>query len=126
MTARRLAMTVIAAGGLAAVLVVASRAWPTPAGAEAEIGLVVPTAVATRGTLDRIVHLRGELRATRHATLAAPSVGGMLRILDMLETGAVVRAGDMVVEFDPAEQLYALEQARSKCSRPSRRSSSVR
>lgn len=114
MTARRLAVTVIAAGGLAAVLVAASRAWPTPAGAEAEVRLVVPTAVATRDTLERVVHLTGELRATRQASLAAPSVGGMLRILDLLETGAVVSAGDMVVEFDPAEQLYALEQARSE------------
>ena len=47
-------------------------------------------------------------------TLVAPPVGGMLRIVQMLTTGMPVKAGEVVVEFDPADQQYALEQAKSE------------
>jgi HlyD family secretion protein len=47
-------------------------------------------------------------------TLVAPAVGGMLRVVRLGSTGAAVRSGDIVVEFDPADQQFALEQARSE------------
>ena len=75
---------------------------------------LVPVAVAVRDALDMTVRLEGELRAVRQVNLIAPSVGGLLRILDLCENGATVAAGDVLVRFDPAEQLYALEQARSE------------
>ena len=46
--------------------------------------------------------------------LIAPSVGGTLRILKLLDTGMSVKADDVIAELDPTEQLYALEQARSE------------
>jgi HlyD family secretion protein len=77
-------------------------------------GATVPTARVVQGPLKLTVHASGELRAGRTITLVTPPVGGMLRIVDMLPTGAMVQAGDVVMEFDPADQIYALEQAKSE------------
>ena len=38
----------------------------------------------------------------------------MLRIVTLVQTGTTVKAGEPVVEFDPADQQYALEQAKSE------------
>jgi multidrug efflux pump subunit AcrA (membrane-fusion protein) len=74
----------------------------------------IPTAAVSRRPLELNVHATGELRAGRTVTLITPPVGGMLRIVSMVPTGGTVKAGDVVVEFDPAEQQYALEQARTE------------
>ena len=97
-----LALVVVAAG--AAMAVVTPR---LPAGAGG-----LPTARVVKGNLDLNVHATGELRAGRTMTLITPPVGGMLRIVSMVPTGIAVEAGDVVMEFDPADQQYALEQAR--------------
>lgn len=73
-----------------------------------------PSARVTKGPLKLTVHATGELRAGRTMTLVAPAVGGMLRIVRMVPTGVPVKAGDLVMEFDPADQVYALEQAKSE------------
>lgn len=73
-----------------------------------------PTARVTKGALKLTVHATGELRAGRTTTLVTPAVGGMLRIVRMTPTGVSVKAGDVVMEFDPADQQYQLEQAKSE------------
>jgi HlyD family secretion protein len=77
-------------------------------------GATVPTARVVKGPLKLTVHASGELRAGRTLTLVTPPVGGMLRIVHMLPTGTMVKAGDVVMEFDPADQQYALEQAKAE------------
>jgi HlyD family secretion protein len=74
----------------------------------------VPTSAVTRGPLKLTVHAVGELRAGRTVTLVTPPVGGLLRIVTLVQTGVTVKAGEPVVEFDPADQQYALEQANSE------------
>lgn len=74
----------------------------------------VPTARVTKGPLKLTVHAVGDLRAGRTVTIVAPPVGGMLRIVSLVQTGMTVKAGAPVVEFDPADQQYALEQAKSE------------
>jgi HlyD family secretion protein len=74
----------------------------------------VPTTRATKGPLKLTVHGIGDLRAGRTVTLVTPPVGGMLRIVTLVPTGTPVKSGDPVVEFDPADQQYALEQAKSE------------
>jgi multidrug efflux pump subunit AcrA (membrane-fusion protein) len=74
----------------------------------------IPTARVTRGALKLNIHATGELRAGRTTTLITPAVGGMLRIVEMIATGVAVKAGDVVMEFDPSDQQYALEQARTE------------
>jgi multidrug resistance efflux pump len=93
---------VIAAGAAVAVL-----AWPEDRDA-------VPTSRVVRGNLKLDVHATGELRAARSQTLTAPPVGGMLQLVTLADTGTSVRAGDVVMEFDPADQQYQLEQSRSE------------
>jgi multidrug resistance efflux pump len=90
------------------------RAWRPAAALTASTGPVIPTARVVRAPLDRSISTIGDLRAGRSTLLIAPSVGGSLRILHMLSTGAPVKAGELVVELDPAEQLFQLEQAQSE------------
>jgi len=55
------------------------------------------------------------LRASHAVALTAPPVaGGALQITRLLHTGTPVKKGDIVFEFDPAEQRYKLEQSRSE------------
>jgi HlyD family secretion protein len=70
-----------------------------------------------RGNVDSRIYVRGELRATRNAVLLAPPIGGRLQIVRLARTGARVQAGDVVVQFNPAEQEHTLEQNRSELQR---------
>jgi multidrug resistance efflux pump len=81
--------------------------------AASEVG-AVPTARVARGALDVTVRARGELRASKQQAILAPPVGSSLRILTLVEPGTPVKAGDVIVSFDPADQRYALEQAESE------------
>jgi multidrug resistance efflux pump len=75
----------------------------------------VPLASVERGDLDLNVNATAELRANRAMVLTAPPVaGGALQITRLLHTGARVKKGDVVFEFDPAEQRYNAEQSRSE------------
>jgi len=116
MTRRRLIGGVILVAAIASATFVGlrmTRARAAAAAASSEDPLV-PTTRVTRGPLELSVHAVGELRASKSAMLIAPSVGGTLRILKLLDTGMSVRAGDVIAELDPTEQIYALEQARSE------------
>jgi multidrug efflux pump subunit AcrA (membrane-fusion protein) len=75
---------------------------------------VVPTARVTRGSITLTVFMEGELCATKQMNLTAPSIGGALRILSIADTGTAVEKDDVVMELDPADQQYALEQAESE------------
>lgn len=78
-----------------------------------EAGPVVPLTSVERGSLRLDVYMRGELRPVRQSSLAVPSIGGVARILTLLDTGKRVEEGDIVATFDPSDQEYALEQAES-------------
>lgn len=73
----------------------------------------VPTATVVRGPLKLTVYATGELRAGRTMNVMAPAAGGGLRIVKLLPTGTPVKKDDEVVEFDAADQVFALEQAKS-------------
>ena len=75
----------------------------------------IPTATVKHGELDLRVYTTGELQARNSVTLSAPPVAGAsLQITHLLHTGAVVKKGDVVIEFDPTEQHYVVEQSRSE------------
>lgn len=97
------AVIIVAAVGAAAVAVPRLPARAT----------TVPTTHATKGPLKLTVHANGDLRAGRTVTLVAPPVGGMLRLVTLAQTGTSVKSGTTVVEFDPADQQYTLEQEKS-------------
>ncbi len=75
----------------------------------------IPLAQVKRGDLDIEVHATAELNASQTVMLAAPPVGGdALQITQLAKTGDFVKKGDVVMEFDPSEQRYKLEQNRSE------------
>jgi HlyD family secretion protein len=74
----------------------------------------IPTTRAERGDLDIRVHTLGELGPRRSLILSAPPTTGMLQIVTLLPPGTVVTEGTVVLAFDPAEQQYNLDQARSE------------
>ena len=88
---------------------VARRTSLTEPGDETPVGQV------QRGDLDLKVHATGELRANHAITLTAPAIGGgALQITRLLHTGVSVKKNDVIIEFDPSEQHYKLEQNRSE------------
>src|SRR4029077_4591016 len=72
----------------------------------------IPTAHVQRGRVQVTVYTVGDLRAARTMQLTVPPMGGQLQILKLAETGEALKAGDIVLEFDAAEQEFNLEQAR--------------
>jgi multidrug resistance efflux pump len=74
----------------------------------------IPTVRVERGEVEIDVFTSGELRAPNSASLVAPPVNGTLQIVSMLPTGAPVKAGETVVQFDPSEQEYNFEQSESQ------------
>jgi len=75
----------------------------------------VPTGHVKRGDLDMKVYVTGELRASHSEMLLAPPIGGgSLQITHLLHTGTPVKKGELVMEFDPTEQLFKLDQNRSE------------
>jgi HlyD family secretion protein len=111
---RRLIISIIVIGVLGAGGYAVYRAVGSSAATASAASPVVPTATVTRGSLALTVYLTGELRATKQAMLTAPPVGGAMRILTMTGTGIAVEKDEAVMEFDPADQQYALEQAESE------------
>ena len=74
-----------------------------------------PVAEVQRGDVNMDVHATGELRASHTVMLTAPSVGGgSLEITQLLPTSTPVKKGDVVIEFDPGEQQFKLDQSRSE------------
>jgi HlyD family secretion protein len=112
MKSRRAIPWAVAAVVLCAVVgVVAAvrRASPTATADD------VPTGRVKRGDLEMKVHVIGELRASHSEMLTAPPIGGgSLQITHLLHTGAPVKKGELVLEFDPSEQHFKLEQNRSE------------
>jgi HlyD family secretion protein len=112
MKSRRAIIWAVAAVVLcAAVGVVAAVRKTSPAASGDEI----PTTHVQRGNFDMKVFTDGELRASHMEMLTAPPIGGgSLQITHLLHTGTAVTKGELVMEFDPTEQLYKLDQNRSE------------
>jgi HlyD family secretion protein len=108
---RAIAWGVFAVILLSGIGVVAAARRSRISAAEDEI----PVSQVKRGDLELKVVATGELRATHTVTLTAPPVGGgALQITRLSHTGVAVKKGDVVIEFDPSEQRYKLEQNRSE------------
>jgi len=99
----------------AAIVAIAAVAVTLATGAPVipERRSVVPTAKVVKGPLKLTVFATGELRAGRTVSLMAPPAGGTLRIVKLTQTGTAVKKDDVVLEFDAADQQYAVEQAKT-------------
>lgn len=110
MTRRRISQVGLAFALIAAVTVGVRSVW----GQYRPVDSDVPTTRVQRGTVDMNINATGELRTTKSTILTAPPVGGTLRLVQLHPTGAAVKAGDVVMAFDPSDQEDKLEEARSQ------------
>jgi multidrug resistance efflux pump len=77
--------------------------------------LHIPTARVKRGPVEIKIYALGELRPSKSTTIAAPVMsGGMMQISYLAKSGKRVQKGDIVVQLDPSEQEYNLEQSKSQ------------
>ena len=97
----------VGVGVLALVLGVAAVGWSRVVPARS----LIPTAPLQRGTVSVRVNALGDLRATRSTQFFVPPMGNQLTIVTLANSGTAVKAGDVIAEFDPSEQEFALEQA---------------
>jgi HlyD family secretion protein len=75
----------------------------------------VPAAKVVRGPVDTEINTIGELRPGGTSSIVAPPIfGGTLQITHLVKTGTRVKKGDVIVQFDPSEQEYNLEQSQSQ------------
>jgi HlyD family secretion protein len=74
----------------------------------------IPTATVKEVDLQLKVFTKGALHTEQSRVVSAPPIaGGTLQIIQLAAAGAQVRAGDVVLEFDPSQQEYNLAQNRS-------------
>lgn len=96
-------------GGLAAVLVAGSygvqRLRAAPPGP--------PTAPVVQGEMEVLVKARGEVKAVRSVTLAAPATVTDVKIVNLAKGGSSVKAGDVVVEIDATQERTRLQEQQS-------------
>ena len=78
----------------------------------------VPMVDVARSEFVDVVELRGEVRPIASRVLTAPTLAGDLQIIKLAKANAAVKAGDVLVEFDPTtlqrtrqERLSELRQA---------------
>jgi RND family efflux transporter MFP subunit len=74
----------------------------------------LPMAEVKRGEFVDYVQIRGEIKALNSVQLTAPSIAGDLQIVKLAPTGTMVKAGDVVVQFDTTTLKNTLEQKQSE------------
>src|SRR5690606_17114367 len=73
----------------------------------------IETAEVTRGEFVERLLVRGEVQAQRSVLLTAPSDAGELRIVELAANGTPVKAGDVVIGFDPTSLTTRLQEKSS-------------
>ena len=73
----------------------------------------VATYQIKRGEFLDVLQFRGELKAMKSVTIAAPSDAGSLQILKIVADGTQVKRGDVVVQFDSSKTKQDLAQDQS-------------
>jgi RND family efflux transporter MFP subunit len=74
----------------------------------------LPTTEVTRGEFVDTIELRGEIRPLKSVVLTSPMQSGELQILKLVRTGSAVKAGEVVVEFDPTTLRRTTQEKQSE------------
>ncbi len=74
----------------------------------------LPTAEVTRGDFIEIVETRGDIRPFRSVLVTAPFQAGELQILKLASSGAMVKQGDVVADFDALTLRRTLQDKQSE------------
>lgn len=72
-----------------------------------------PTYQVKRDEFLDVLEFRGQMKAMKTVTIAAPASGASLQILKIVADGAQVKQGDMIVEFDASKAQQDLAQDQS-------------
>ena len=72
-----------------------------------------PTYQVKREEFLDVLEFRGELKAMKSVTIAAPATGSSLQIIKMAADGAQVHQGDMIVQFDASKSRQDLAEDES-------------
>ena len=70
----------------------------------------LPTTKVQRSDVIIRAYSRGEMRAVRTATIAAPNLGGNVQVTAIAPNGALAHEKDLIVEFDDSERRSELER----------------
>ncbi len=73
----------------------------------------IPTAEVQRKEFVEYAELRGTVKALQSITISAPASAGDLQILNIVASGAKVKKGDVIVEFDATTLKQNLAQDQS-------------
>ena len=73
----------------------------------------IPTAEVQRKEFIEYAELRGSVQALRSITISAPASAGDLQIVNILASGAKVKKGNVIVEFDATTLRQTLAQDQS-------------
>jgi len=78
----------------------------------------IPTAEVQRKEFVEYAELRGTVKALQSITISAPASAGDLQILNIVPSGAKVKRGDVIVEFDAttSKQNRAQDECALKCA----------
>jgi HlyD family secretion protein len=98
----------LAAAGVG-VAALAAFGWVTTSAAPD-----VPTAQVERGSFVDAIQIRGEIKAGRSVTIIAPSDAGELRIMKLVRNGAMVKKGDVLIEFDGTTVARTVDEKKSE------------
>lgn len=108
--ARAIAATALTAVAISAIAMASRGSAPD-----------LPTGDVTAGPFVDIVEMRGEIRPFKSLAVTAPNDAGELQILRIARSGTVVKAGDVLVEFDASRpraemlgQMTELKQAQAQ------------
>ena len=74
----------------------------------------IPEYTAKRGKFLVTLTESGELMAKNSLTVSAPRIRGTLKIVYLIPEGQYVKAGDVLVKFDPTEALAKVQEEESK------------
>lgn len=74
----------------------------------------LPTVEVTRGEFVDALEIRGDIKPLRSVVLAAPMQAGELQIVKLAKGGTIVKAGDVVVEFDGSTLRRTMQEKQSE------------
>jgi HlyD family secretion protein len=74
----------------------------------------LPTALVTKGPFVDMLEIRGEIRPLKSIILSSPMQSGELQILKLAKSGTMVKAGDLVVQFDPSTLQRTIQEKQSE------------
>ena len=74
----------------------------------------LPTAEVTRGQFIDAIEIRGDIRPLKSIVLSAPMQSGELQIVKLAKNGTVVKAGDVVIEFDSTTLHRTMQEKQSE------------